>query len=64
MEFGNQWSRREKSEKNSPSLAVGGAQEGCPAIGTPGKPKSLHTQVHSLTRAAHDPLPGVPDTQL
>lgn len=55
-----------KIRKNSPSLVstVGGAQEGCPATGTLGKLKSLHTQAHSLAKVAHNPLPGAPDTQL
>ena len=55
-----------KIRKNSPSIVsvAGGAQEGCPATQTPGKLKSLHTQVHSLPRADRIILPGVPDTQL
>lgn len=55
-----------KIRKNSPSLVstVGGAQEGCPATGTLGRLKSLHTQAHSLAKVAHNPLPGAPDTQL
>lgn len=43
---------------------MGGAQEGCPATGTLGRLKSLHTQAHSLAKVAHKPLPGAPDAQL